>query len=137
MLTTAYKELQDLVSPKMQYSNYRKALKIMKLPALPFLGVFLTDLTFLDLGNPDFLPDNHYINMEKRRKVYNLILEIQKYQKEPYELQVVPQILGFLAKIGDKPPSREEKSKTIMTEDELYEKSNILEAKVESSDEED
>jgi len=34
----AYTELSDLVSPKGQYSNYRKALHSISLPVIPFLG---------------------------------------------------------------------------------------------------
>ncbi|KAJ3359560.1 hypothetical protein HDU91_004897 [Kappamyces sp. JEL0680] len=138
-LAESYRELQDLVSPKMQYSTYRKCLKEMALPALPFLGVFLTDLTFLDLGNPDFLPESHFINFEKRRKVYQLIREIQKYQQVPYDFQAVPQIQEFMKKLGE-PKGQTvgwEESSPIMTEDELYAKSNEVEAKEESSDEDE
>lgn len=125
----AYKELQDLVSPKFQYANYRKSLKEMAVPAIPFLGVFLTDLTFLDLGNPDFLPETHLINFEKRRKVFSLIRDIQKYQQTQYALQVVPQIQDFLKKLSEQ--------NGLLTEDQLYEKSMEIEAKEESSDDDD
>ena len=47
--------VQDTVSPKGQYSNYRKSLKELSRPAIPFLGVYLTDLTFIELGNQDFI----------------------------------------------------------------------------------
>ncbi|KAJ2999907.1 hypothetical protein HDV02_001426 [Globomyces sp. JEL0801] len=80
-------------------------------------GVFLTDLTFCDLGNPDFLPESHFINFDKRRKVYSLIKEIQKYQLTPYALIPVPQIQDFLKKLGD--PEK----LCLMSEDELYSKS--------------
>lgn len=48
----AYHDLAELVSPKGQYGNYRKVLKELSPPAIPFLGVYLTDLTFIELGNP-------------------------------------------------------------------------------------
>ncbi|KAI8902868.1 ras guanine nucleotide exchange factor domain-containing protein [Globomyces pollinis-pini] len=127
----AYKELQEIVSPKFQYANYRKCLKQLEPPAIPFLGVFLTDLTFCDLGNPDFLPESHFINFDKRRKVYSLIKEIQKYQLTPYALIPVPQIQDFLKKLGD--PEK----LCLMSEDELYSKSLEVEPKEESSDEEE
>jgi son of sevenless-like protein len=50
--STAYHDLAELVSPKGQYGNYRKVLKELTPPAIPFLGVYLTDLTFVELGNP-------------------------------------------------------------------------------------
>ncbi len=62
-------------------------MKELKTHANPFLGVYLTDLTFLDLGNPDYLPESHYINMEKRRKVHAVIKEIQMYQMHPFTFE--------------------------------------------------
>jgi hypothetical protein len=134
-----YKELHDTVSPKFQYANYRKCLKELVPPAIPFLGVYLTDLTFLELGNPDFLPDSHFINYEKRRKVYQLIKEIQKYQHSPFTLTAIPQIQEFLKKIGETKgaPVGWEESNPIMTEEELYQKSQLYEPKELSSDDED
>ena len=44
-----------------------------------FLGVFLTDLTFIEEGNPDKL--GGLINFKKRLYVYNVLNEIQNYQK--------------------------------------------------------
>ena len=79
--------LTDLVAPKSQYANYRKVLKELKPPAIPFLGVYLTDLTFIDLGNPDYLPESHFINMDKRRKVHAVIKEIQLYQMNPFKFE--------------------------------------------------
>jgi len=136
-----YKELQDLVSPKFQYANYRKTLKEMALPAIPFLGVYLTDLTFLDLGNPDYLPETHLINFEKRRKVFTLVREIQRYQETPYALQPVPQIQEFMKRLGsggtESGSTSSSASTVILTEDGLYEKSMEIEAKEVSSDSDD
>lgn len=79
--------LSDLVSPKGQYVNYRKVLKDLKVPAIPFLGVYLTDMTFLELGNGDYLPESSFINVDKRRKVYQIILDIQKFQNTGYKFE--------------------------------------------------
>ena len=40
----------------------------MHTPAVPYVGVFLTDLTFICEGNPDFLHGG-LINIHKRRQV--------------------------------------------------------------------
>ena len=126
--------MQELVSPKFQYANYRKCLKDLPVPAIPFLGVYLTDLTFLDLGNSDFLPDTSFINFEKRRKVFNLIREIQRYQQTQYALQPVSQIQEFMRRLGE---SKTTEDVNLMTEDQLYDKSMEVEAKEESSDDDD
>ncbi|KAJ3016501.1 hypothetical protein HKX48_004007 [Thoreauomyces humboldtii] len=128
-LDEAYQEAAATVSPKGQYANYRKVLKELAPPAVPFLGVSLTDLTFTELGNPDFLPDTSLINFDKRRKVYQVLTQsIQKYQAVPYPLVVVPGINAFLTGLG---------SLTLMNDDELYETSLRVEPKEEElSDEE-
>ncbi|KAJ3274260.1 hypothetical protein HDV01_003333 [Terramyces sp. JEL0728] len=138
-LSEEYKALQEVVSPKYQYANYRKCLKEMVPPAIPFLGVFLTDLTFCELGNPDFLPDSHFINFDKRRKVYFLIKEIQKFQQTPFNFAQVPQIQEFMRKLGDTrgAPVGWEEQNSIMNEDELYDKSLEVEPKEASSDDDD
>ena len=90
-LKRTFDNLCALVSPRYQYSSYRKYIKELSEPVLPFLGtfklqigVYLTDLTFLELGNPDYLPDSNFINFEKRRKVFRMIQEFKKYQKSPF-----------------------------------------------------
>jgi son of sevenless len=108
----------------------------MQPPAIPFLGVYLTDLTFLDLGNPDFLPESHFINFEKRRKVFQLVREIQKYQNTMFPFTYIPQVQELMGKLCD--PARPigwANSGLIMTEDELYDKSTTVEPKEASSDE--
>jgi hypothetical protein len=99
-ISDEYEELAGIVSPKGQYANYRKELKDITLPAIPFLGVYLTDITFIELGNPDFLPESHFINFEKRRKVSMVIREIQKFQTVGYNLVQVVGLRTFLTKLG-------------------------------------
>ncbi|KAJ3363344.1 hypothetical protein GGF32_004338 [Allomyces javanicus] len=76
----ALTRLTEVVSASGQYANYRKALKAATKPCIPFLGVYITDLTFVEDGNPDFLPENHHINFDKRRKVATIIEEIVDWQ---------------------------------------------------------
>lgn len=68
----------DIVSPKHQYAKYRKTIKSVK-NGIPFLGVYYTDLEFIRIGNPTFLP-NSFINWKKQSQVYSLIKEIKSYQ---------------------------------------------------------
>lgn len=65
---------------------------------VPYLGVYLTDLTFIEDGNSDMLPapQNNYINFDKRKKISKSITEIKMYQQIPYFLMDVDQIQEFL-----------------------------------------
>ncbi len=49
-----FKELTDLAEPKKNFKNYRQSLSerlAQQQPCIPFLGVILSDFTFLDDGN--------------------------------------------------------------------------------------
>lgn len=46
------KDLQAIVKPDKNYATLRKRLNDHVPPCLPFVGTFLTDLTFVDAGNP-------------------------------------------------------------------------------------
>ena len=117
-----YNAIGDIVSPKHQYASYRKKLKTLSGPAIPFLGVYLTDLTFIELGNPDFFAENHYINFGKRIKVYQLIMEMQRFQKCEYPLTMVKPLFNFFG-------SLDPNSEWILDEDELYNHSCLVEPK--------
>ncbi|KAJ3086621.1 hypothetical protein HK102_012820 [Quaeritorhiza haematococci] len=134
-LSEAYAEVADLVSPKGQYANYRKALKELTPPAIPFLGVYLTDLTFIELGNPDFLPETHYVNFEKRRKVYELIREIQGYQLTPFPFQSVPVLNELITGLGGgNGEGGTLPGQSLMNEDDLYDLSLVYEPREEEDD---
>ena len=50
------------------YKNYRDKLSITPIPAVPYIGVFLKDLTFIADGNPDYIRGG-LVNLHKRRQV--------------------------------------------------------------------
>ena len=57
----------------------------------------MTDLTFIEDGNPDFLKNsNLLINFSKRMKTADVIREIQQYQSVPYNLNNVNEIQMFI-----------------------------------------
>ena len=93
-------DLTEVVSAKGQYSQYRTILKSKTAPIVPFLGVFLTDLSFVELGNSDYIPELNYINFEKRRKVAFIISEIQQYQLSAYNLTPVEPVKVFIKTIA-------------------------------------
>jgi hypothetical protein len=59
-------------------------------PCIPYLGVHLSDLTFIEDGNPDAI--RGLINFTKRRFLFRVISEISRYQQNAYNLHPVPQV---------------------------------------------
>ncbi len=89
----SFEEMVELMSPSLNYSKLRGALRTLSPPCVPYLGVFLTDLTFMNDGNPDEIKG--LVNLDKRRRVANTIREIQQYQNTPYSFTEVPIIQGL------------------------------------------
>ncbi|KAJ2633937.1 hypothetical protein H4R22_000025 [Coemansia sp. RSA 1290] len=48
------RRLHEAMDSDRNYANYRNMLRRSQPPLLPFLGLYLTDLTFLDDGNPTY-----------------------------------------------------------------------------------
>ncbi|KAI9351245.1 ras guanine nucleotide exchange factor domain-containing protein [Obelidium mucronatum] len=149
-----YEQTAEIVSPKGQYASYRKEMKDIKLPAIPFLGLFFTDLTFIDLGNPELLPNTdinasrkvRLINFDKCKKIHGVIKEIQKFQATPFQWQAIEGVQNFLSRIGETKAKfstepigvSEDLSLSglgVATEEELYTQSLVIEPKEEEQDE--
>ncbi|CAE6443839.1 unnamed protein product [Rhizoctonia solani] len=79
------------------FTAYKQRLKTVDAPCVPFLGVYLTVLTFIQDGNKDFISkEQGIINFGKRQKAAEVIREIQSYQAKQYNLSVVDQIQTFI-----------------------------------------
>jgi len=87
-------DLRYITKPEKSWANYRKLLHGINPPCIPFLGVYQTDLTFVEEGNPDKF-SNGLWNFKKCRMVAAVITELQQYQQKPYNLSVVPSITKF------------------------------------------
>ncbi|GAA5851116.1 hypothetical protein JCM9279_000329 [Rhodotorula babjevae] len=89
--------LNNIMRPDKNYKEYRDILRKSAPPCVPFLGVYLTDWTFIGDGNADVLREKpHQINFHKRQKASELILMIKLHQATTYNLQAVPPIAKFL-----------------------------------------
>uniref|UniRef100_A0A3B5KZZ7 Ral guanine nucleotide dissociation stimulator-like 2 n=1 Tax=Xiphophorus couchianus TaxID=32473 RepID=A0A3B5KZZ7_9TELE len=92
-----YEELAEIFSDKDNYSQSRELLKELQegtskfanldnrinnsnaQGTVPYLGIFLTDLTMLDTAVKDRL-DNGYINFDKRRREFEVLAQIRLLQ---------------------------------------------------------
>jgi len=95
-----FEQLQFVLNPSSSFKNYRQDLHNANPPCLPYLGTYLTDLTFMEDGNPDTLPSKPsktpLINFAKRELVYNVVRELQLYQQSAYKFPIVEPIYTFL-----------------------------------------
>mmetsp|Transcript_18262 Transcript_18262/g.25578 ORF Transcript_18262/g.25578 Transcript_18262/m.25578 type:complete len:478 (+) Transcript_18262:38-1471(+) len=90
-------DMKVLCDPLKSWANYRNTIHGINPPCVPFMGVYQTDLTFIEDGNPDKF-SNGLINFKKCRMIASVIEEIQQYQLKPYNLTPVPQIQEFISK---------------------------------------
>jgi len=86
------------------YHYLRQELAKVNPPCIPFFGMYLTDITFIEEGSSDFLFEvgtenqskpqelKHMINFGKRRLVARTTRQIQLYQNQPYCLDVQPDV---------------------------------------------
>eukprot|EP01094_Clydonella_sp_ATCC50884_P020725 TRINITY_DN4364_c0_g1_i1.p1 TRINITY_DN4364_c0_g1~~TRINITY_DN4364_c0_g1_i1.p1 ORF type:complete len:880 (-),score=376.47 TRINITY_DN4364_c0_g1_i1:260-2899(-) len=97
-LLAHFKRLESTMDPSSSFKNYRKAVRAAMMPALPYLGVYLTDLTFIEDGNPDTLDVGgvEQINFGKRKMIFKVIQEVLLYQQRPYSFPSVDPIRTFL-----------------------------------------
>eukprot|EP00011_Vannellida_sp_DIVA3-517-6-12_P004440 CAMPEP_0114614398 /NCGR_PEP_ID=MMETSP0168-20121206/5634_1 /TAXON_ID=95228 ORGANISM="Vannella sp., Strain DIVA3 517/6/12" /NCGR_SAMPLE_ID=MMETSP0168 /ASSEMBLY_ACC=CAM_ASM_000044 /LENGTH=863 /DNA_ID=CAMNT_0001825447 /DNA_START=55 /DNA_END=2644 /DNA_ORIENTATION=+ len=101
MLPPKYTEMYDKVmqffSMEKSYKLYRSILVTKSPPLIPYLGVNLKDLTFMEDGNPDFLDDGkRIINFEKYRMIASIIAELLRYQQATYRIVPDPEIQYYL-----------------------------------------
>ncbi|RWA07895.1 hypothetical protein EKO27_g7202 [Xylaria grammica] len=102
---TVLESMRRLMASTRNFAEYREALHTTNPPCIPFFGVYLTDLTFIEDGIPSILKKTNMINFAKRAKTAEVIRDIQQYQNAPYSLQPVPElqdyILSNMAAAGD------------------------------------
>ena len=60
------------------------------------IGVYLTDLTFIEDGIPSVIKRTDLINFAKRAKTADVIRDIQQYQNVPYVLKSVPDLQDYI-----------------------------------------
>lgn len=97
------KILQDIVEPTKNHAVLRQRLHDHVPPCLPFVGTYLTDLTFVDMGNPATkqLPGiggadgMSVINFDKHTRTAKIIGELQRFQI-PYRLTEVPELQEWI-----------------------------------------
>lgn len=100
-----YEKFCNIMTTKQNFQTYRHALSATKPPAVPYVGVLLKDLIFLEEGNPLRLP-NGFFNFDRIHLLGRLLLEIQKYKRISYDIPVLLHVQAFFASI--RPPDNDD-----------------------------
>ncbi|GAM23088.1 hypothetical protein SAMD00019534_062630 [Acytostelium subglobosum LB1] len=77
-------DMEKMMSMEGSFKTFRSMIKELIPPCIPYLGVYLKDLTFIEDGNNDRM-DGGLINWAKKKLVYNIISIIQGCQDIPYD----------------------------------------------------
>uniref|UniRef100_A0A3P8TPJ6 Ras protein specific guanine nucleotide releasing factor 1 n=1 Tax=Amphiprion percula TaxID=161767 RepID=A0A3P8TPJ6_AMPPE len=88
-------KLQKLVSSEGRFKNLREALKNCDPPCVPYLGMYLTDLAFIEEGTPNYTEDN-LVNFSKMRMISHIIREIRQFQQTAYKIDLQPKVAQYL-----------------------------------------
>ncbi|KAK0464469.1 ras guanine nucleotide exchange factor domain-containing protein [Desarmillaria tabescens] len=77
------------------FNKYRSLMATVTPPCVPFIGVFLSTLQFIQDGNPDNLPGG-LVNFKKRQKASEVISDIQRWQAQSFNFQPIPAIQQYI-----------------------------------------
>ncbi|XP_042332539.1 ras-specific guanine nucleotide-releasing factor 1 [Sceloporus undulatus] len=111
-------KLQRLVSSEGRFKNLREALKNCDPPCVPYLGMYLTDLAFIEEGTPNYTEDG-LVNFSKMRMISHIIREIRQFQQTAYKIEHQSKVTQFLLD-----------QSFVMDEEGLYEASLQIEPKL-------
>eukprot|EP01104_Vermistella_antarctica_P005891 TRINITY_DN16638_c0_g1_i1.p1 TRINITY_DN16638_c0_g1~~TRINITY_DN16638_c0_g1_i1.p1 ORF type:complete len:497 (-),score=131.35 TRINITY_DN16638_c0_g1_i1:148-1638(-) len=95
---TNLSELNEMMETKHNYKRYRDSLQNEKGAVVPYLGIFLRDLTFIEEGNPNYI-DTKYINFQKMLLLGAVVQEVQQFQTKTYALEKRRGLERFLSKL--------------------------------------
>ncbi|KAL3290097.1 hypothetical protein HHI36_023465 [Cryptolaemus montrouzieri] len=88
-------KLQHIVSSDGRFRSLRDALHRCDPPCIPYLGMYLTDLSFIEEGTPNFTADN-LLNFSKMRMIAHVIREIRHFQLTSYKIELIKKVTSYL-----------------------------------------
>ncbi|PRP87676.1 Ras guanine nucleotide exchange factor Q [Planoprotostelium fungivorum] len=84
---TSFSELSEIVGTVGNFKKYRRLMKTIELPAIPYIAVTLKDLTFIEDGNKTWT-ENNMVNFAKMTMLASAFEEVAKCQKVEYSFEV-------------------------------------------------
>uniref|UniRef100_A0A8D0GIX0 Ras protein specific guanine nucleotide releasing factor 2 n=1 Tax=Sphenodon punctatus TaxID=8508 RepID=A0A8D0GIX0_SPHPU len=88
-------KLQKTISSEGRFKNLRETLKNCNPPAVPYLGMYLTDLAFIEEGTPNFTEEG-LVNFSKMRMISHIIREIRQFQQTSYRIEHQQKVTHYL-----------------------------------------
>ncbi|XP_078006107.1 rap guanine nucleotide exchange factor 1 isoform X3 [Phascolarctos cinereus] len=92
-------EYCTLIDSSSSFRAYRAALSDVEPPCIPYLGLILQDLTFVHLGNPDYIDGK--VNFSKRWQQFNILDSMRCFQQAHYEIRRNEDIVNFFNDFSD------------------------------------
>ncbi|XP_073953816.1 ral GEF with PH domain and SH3 binding motif isoform X3 [Choristoneura fumiferana] len=84
-----FDKLAELFGEEDNWTALREYLKSISLPCIPYLGIFLTDLVYIDIAHPAGSP--HRI-----AKMAVVLKALEKYQTSEYDIVPLPHVATYL-----------------------------------------
>ena len=89
-----YQELERFTNTSLNFKELRSSTESISGPCLPYLGMFLSDLTFIDEGNPSKI--DGLINYTKCQQTCKVIQKIRKLQSQDFPFKPLDILQQFL-----------------------------------------
>ena len=105
-LVELFEVFSVLFAPQKNSINFRNSLNSAILPAIPHVGMFLSDLTFIEDGNATVLPSNESefpkkINVMKLCNVAGIIERAEEFQATEYCFHPVEGLSKYIGRFRE------------------------------------
>jgi len=95
-----FQKLERVMAPQKNFELYRRELEKRTPPLIPYMGMYLRDITYVYDGNSDYLDEEKtLINLEKLTLASAILSDIQKFQSVPYDIPVDDALRAYLLNV--------------------------------------
>ncbi|PRP76499.1 hypothetical protein PROFUN_15151 [Planoprotostelium fungivorum] len=94
---TSFNDLNQLMESRSNYRDYRLHMRDRKLPVVPYLGVILRDVLFIEEGNKNYVGDSKegIFNFEKIQLLGEVLSNVRRQQEVGYGFETIPALQNY------------------------------------------